>query len=112
MVIMSVIAAALFTAGALMTYSARGWTWVSIGLACASVAGVGGIVETLVLRVRLTDDALLVTDLRGRRRYPLSEITEVAEAKGAPTSIGLADGRWVRLPAVGSSLGNSIRAWR
>jgi hypothetical protein len=27
-------------------------------------------VETLVLRVRLTDDALLVTDLRGSRRYP------------------------------------------
>ena len=111
MVIMSVIAAALFTAGAVMTYSARGWTWASVGLACATVVGVGGIVESLVLRVRLTDDALLVTDLRGRRRYPLSEITEVAEAKGAPTSIGLADGRWVSLPAVGSSLGNSIRAW-
>ena len=111
MVIMSVVVAVLFAAGAVMTYSARGWTWVSIGLACATVAGLGAIVESLVLRVRLTDDALLVTDLRGRRRYPLSEIAEVGEAKGAPTSIRLADGRWVSLPAVGSSLGNSIRAW-
>ena len=36
----------------------RGWHWVSVGLACATVFGLGAIVESLVLRVRLTDDAL------------------------------------------------------
>jgi len=111
MVILSVFVALLFATGAVMTYRLRGWSWVSIGLACATVVGVGGIVESLVLRVRLTDDALLVTDLRGRRSYPLREITKVEEAKGSPTAIRLADGRWVILPSVGNSLGNSIRAW-
>ncbi len=110
-VIISVLVALLFATGTVMTYRLRGWNWVSIGLACATVAGLGGIVESLVLRVRLTDDALLVTDLRGRRRYPLAEITKVEEAKGVPTAILLTDGRWVKLPGVGNSLGNSIRAW-
>jgi hypothetical protein len=101
----------LFAAGAAMTYRERGWNWVSATLACMTVLSVGGIVETLVFRVRLTDDALLVTDLRGRRSYPVADIVGVGEGKGVPTSIRLADGRWVHLPPVGSSLGNSIRAW-
>ena len=102
---------ALFLAGAVMTYRLRGWTWVSIGLALASVMGLAAIVETLILRVRLTDDALEVTDLRGRRRYPRTEITQVEEGKGVPTSIRIGTGGWIKLPGVGSSLGNSIRAW-
>lgn len=111
MVIASIVVAALFATVAVTTYRDRGWNWVSVGLVCATVVGVGAIVESLVLRVRLTDDALLVTDLRGRRRYPLSEIAGVGEAKGVPTAIRLSDGRWVSLPSVGSNLGNSIRAW-
>jgi hypothetical protein len=111
MLIVSMLVAALFATGAVMTYRLRGWTWVSVGLACMTVVGVGAIVESLVLCVRLTDDAVIVTDLRGRRRYPLTEITKVEEAKGVPTAILLMDGRWVKLPAVGSSLGNSIRVW-
>jgi hypothetical protein len=101
----------LFVVGAAMTYRERGWNWVSATLACMTVLSVGGIVETLVFRVRLTDDALLVTDLRGRRSYPVADIVGVGEGKGVPTSIRLADGRWVKLPPVGNSLGNSIRAW-
>jgi hypothetical protein len=111
MIIISVIPAVLFAAGAAMTYRERGWTWLSAGLACATVFGVAAIVESLIIRVELTDDALIATDLRGRRRYPAADIVRVGEAKGVPTSIGLADGRWVSLPSVGSSLGNSIRAW-
>jgi hypothetical protein len=111
MAVVSVLVTLLFTSGAVMTYRQRGWHWVSVGLACATVFGLGAIVESLVLRVRLTDDALLVTDLRGRRRYDRAEIAAVEEAKGAPTAIRLVEGRWVRLPSVGNSLGNSIRAW-
>ncbi len=48
MVIVSMFVALLFATGAVMTYRLRGWNWVSIGLACANVAGVGGIVESLV----------------------------------------------------------------
>jgi hypothetical protein len=106
-----VLSAALFATGAVMTYRDRGWHWVSIGLMCATAVGLGGIIEAFVLRVRLTEEALLVTDLRGRKQYLSTEIAGVSEEKGAPTSIRLVDGRWVRLPSVGSSMGNSIRAW-
>lgn len=101
----------LFTTGAVMTYLERGWSWVSVGLACATLLGLAAIVENFVLRVRLTDDALVITDLRGRQRYPVTEIAGVEEAKGVPTMLLLVDGRVVSLPSVGSSLGNSIRAW-
>ncbi len=107
----SVFVAMLFATGAAMTYRERGWTWVSIALACMTVLGVAGIVETVLYRVQLTDEALLVTDLRGRRAYPVTNIAGVEEAKGLPTTLILSDGRWVKLPSVGSSLGNSIRAW-
>jgi hypothetical protein len=63
-----------------------------------------------VLRVRLTDDALSVTDLRGRR-HRAADIIGVGEAKGVQMAIKLTDGCWVKLPPVGSSLGDSIRGW-
>jgi hypothetical protein len=111
MVIIIVVVTLIFAAGAVMMYRQSGWSWVSIGLACGTAFSVAGIVETLLFRVQLTDDALVITDLRGRRRYPKSDITGVEEGKGVPTYIILANGRGVALPPVGSSIGNSIRAW-
>ena len=103
---------ALFATGALMTYRDRGWTWVSIGLAAGTVVlGFGSIIETLILRIELTDDAMIVTDLRGRRRYAMADIERIAEAKGGPPALLLKDGRWVKLPSVSRNLGNSVRAW-
>lgn len=110
-VLLYVLLTMLFATGAVMTYRDRGWNWVSLGLTCAVVLGLGAIVESLVLRIQLTDDALVVTDLRGRRRYPITEITGIEEAKGVPPALLLANGRWVRLPSVSSNLGNSVRAW-
>jgi hypothetical protein len=49
---------------------------------CAAVLSVAAIVEAVVFRVQLTDEALLVTDLRGRRAYPVTDIAGVEEAKG------------------------------
>ena len=112
MVLMVVGATALFAAAAVGSYRLRGWTWVSVGLACATVIfGLGGIVESLVLRIELTDDAMIVTTLRGRRRFPIGEIAGIEEAKGSAPALRLTDGRWVKLPFVGSGLGNSVRAW-
>lgn len=110
-VIICVVVTLIFAAGAVMTYHQSGWSWVSIGLACGAAFSIAAIVEALVFRVQLTDDALVVTDLRGRRRYSKSDITGVEEGKGIPTYIILASGRGVALPPVGSSIGNSIRAW-
>ena len=111
MFIICVVVTLIFAAGAVMTYHQGGWSWVSIGLTCGAAFSIAAIVEALVFRVQLTDDALVVTDLRGRRRYSKSDITGVEEGKGIPTYIILASGRGVALPPVGSSMGNSIRAW-
>lgn len=110
-VILYVFITALFATGALMTWRERGWTWVSVSLTGMAVLSVGAIVETFVLRIRLTDDALVVRDLRGTRTYAKQDIDGIAEAKGTPPSLRLTDGSWVRLPSVTSSLGNSVRAW-
>ena len=110
-VLAQVVVAGIFAAGAVMTWRAGGWSWVSIGLAGGTVAGLAAIVEALVLRVQLTGDAIIVTDLRGRRQYARADISAVEEARGEPTVLVLADGRVVKLPAVGRSVGNSIRAW-
>jgi hypothetical protein len=103
---------ALFASGAIVTYRADGWTWVSMGLAAGTVGlGFGSIIETLILRIELTDDAMIVTDLRGRRRYAMADIEGIEEARGCPPALLLKDGRWVTLPSVGNNLGNSVRAW-
>ena len=103
---------ALFVAGAYTTYQERGWTWVSVGLAVfAVVLGVGSMVETLVMRIELTDEAMLVMDLRGRKRFAREDIERITQEKGGPPAIRLRDGRWVKLPPVAKSLPNSVRAW-
>jgi hypothetical protein len=105
-------ATVLFAVAAFAAYRHAGWNWVSIGLAAATVVlGFGGILESLILRIELMDDVMVVTDLRGRRRYGIADIERIEEAKGGPPAIRLRDGRWVKLPSVGSELGNSVRAW-
>jgi hypothetical protein len=105
-------ATALFVLATYGMYRYEGWTWKSIAAAAVTVILCGGgILETLILRIELADDALVVTDLRGRRRYDKQTIDRIEESKGGPPAIKLKDGRWVRLPSVGSSLGNSVRAW-
>jgi len=101
-----------FAAGALFTYRTAGWTWVSVGLALATLGlGVGSVIESLVLRIELTDDAIVVTRLTGKERFPRESIQRVEEAKGVPPALLLRSGQWVKLPPVGSYLGNSIRSW-
>ena len=103
---------ALFAVVTFGAYRARGWNVVSISMALATVAlGIGSIIESLLLKIELTDEAMLVTDLRGRKRYDAAEIERIEEAKGGPPAILLRSGKWVKLPSVGSSLGNSVRAW-
>jgi hypothetical protein len=102
----------LFIVGALMTYRHSGWTWVSIGLTLAAIVfGGGGMVETVVERVELTPDALVIRRLWGTRRIPIEQIERVEEAKGVPPAVRLRDGQWLKLPEVGGNFGNSARAW-
>jgi hypothetical protein len=112
MVMLFIIVTCLFAAGAAVTYRQNGWSWVSIALTGSTVIfGLGSILESLVLRIELTEDALIATDLRGRRRYDIAEIDTIEEAKGCPPALLLKDGRSVKLPSVGYSVGNSVRSW-
>lgn len=101
-----------FAAGAFFTYRTAGWTWVSVAFALATlVLGVGSVIESLVQRIELTDDAVVVTRLTGKQRIPRESIQRVEEAKGVPPALLLLSGAWVKLPSVGSYVGNSIRSW-
>lgn len=110
--IVAVLAAeALFVTGAAWTYGVRGWTFTSIGLTGMSLFGLAAILDTLTQRVVLEDDRLVVGRFWGSQSYAREQIVQVSDAKGSPTSMRLADGRIVRLPFVGNSMGTSIRAW-
>jgi hypothetical protein len=112
MVLLLVGVTALFAVATFMIYRERGWTWVSAGLGASTVIfGLGGIVESLILRIELTDDAMIVTGLKGKRRYEIGAIERIHEAKGVTPVLELKDGTAVKLPSVGSDLGNSVRAW-
>ena len=102
----------LFAAGAFVTYRQNGWTWVSIGMTGATVIfGLGSIIESLILRIELTEDALIARDLTGSKRYDIAAIDRIEEAKGCPPALLLKDGTWVKLPSVGNNVGNSVRSW-
>jgi hypothetical protein len=102
----------LFAGGAVLTYLDRGWDLVSIALAGAAVVlGVGSILASFRLRIELTDESLVITDLSGVRRYRVEDIERVDEAKGVPPVLLLKNGKWVKLPSVASDVGNSVRAW-
>ena len=103
---------ALFVAGTYGSYVYRGWSWVTIGAVIATaILGPGSIIESLVQRIQLTDDAMVVRTLTGTRRYAIDSIERIEESKGGPPAIRLKDGRWVKLPSVATNLGNSVRAW-
>src|SRR5688572_27907446 len=96
----------MFLSGAVFTYRAGGWSWTSIGLAGLPVLCLGAVLERAVHLIVLADVSLYVTDLWGRRRYLKSQSVWLHEAEGVATTTGLADGRRVRLPALGHVLGN------
>jgi hypothetical protein len=110
--VMYVALTALFAVGTYALYRGNGWSWSSTGMALMTVfLGGGSIVESFLLQIELTDDAMLVRDLRGRKRYPIGDIERIEEAKGVSPSLRLKNGTWVKLPSVGSDIGNSVRAW-
>lgn len=112
MVALFVCLTALFAAGAVFTYLDHGWNWVSLGLGgVAVVLGLGSILKSFLLRVELTDESLVVTDLSGVRRYRVDDIERIDEAKGVPPVVLLKNGKWVKLPSVAADVGNSVRAW-
>jgi hypothetical protein len=109
-----ILAASLFLAGFLTTVRLQGLSTTALTFAGLSIFGAGCVLEAFTLRVALGAEALRVSRLGRSRTYPRSQIRAVTWAKGCPVAIQLADGRWVKLPAVGSSsqgVVNTIRAW-
>jgi hypothetical protein len=111
LIAMNIGAAVLFALAGIVTYRDRGWTWVSIGMAIATLLGLVGVIERLVVRVQLDEDSLTVRTLRGERRYAKADIERLEEERGAAPALRLRSGTWLRLPAVDSGLGESVRTW-
>ena len=84
---------------------------MTIFMALFVAIALAGVMETIMQRVVLTDDALHVVLPWSRRIYPRSKIQNVSSEKASPTMIQLSDGKWVKLPPVGHYVANSIRAW-
>jgi hypothetical protein len=97
-------------AGVWIQYRTRGPGLGLIGAVALVVFGVLAIVETLSLKVELTDDAVHITKWWVRRSYARDSIVRFTNEKGVSAAFLLADGRWVKLPPVDAS-GNSFRAW-
>jgi hypothetical protein len=112
--LMTIGAASLFLAGFLTMYLLQGLSITALAFAGLSILVVAGVLEAFTLRVVLSAEALWVSKLGSRKAYARSEIRSVTWAKGCPVTFQLADGRWVKLPEVGSSsqgVVNTIRAW-
>jgi hypothetical protein len=88
--------------------------WWQLFYALAAPAAVAALVESLLLRVELRRNALVIRGALRRREFQKSSLTEVSWAKGCPVAVKSRDGEWMRLPevSVGSqSMANSVRAW-
>ena len=108
------VAAALFVAGLVFTYSQNGWTWVSLSFAGMTFIGIGGIIEVATSRVVLGDDALECGTIWSRRRYPAADIASVSWEKGGGVFLKLKAGGFAKLPELGynsQGLTNTMRAW-
>jgi hypothetical protein len=104
------VAAVLFAVGAWYTYSSRGLHLWTLGAVAMAIVGIVAVIEVIVDRVVLTDNAIHVIRIWSRRRYEKSQIVGVTQMKGTPVSLKLADGRWAHLPSVALHP-NTIRAW-
>jgi hypothetical protein len=104
------VAALLFASGTWYTYSTRGLHWMTVASIAMTIVGVLGVIEVVVDRVVITDDALHVIRIWSRRRYPRTEIVSVTQLKGTSVNLKLADGSWAQLPSVAVHP-NTIRAW-
>jgi hypothetical protein len=104
------VAAVLFAVGAWYTYSSRGLHLWTLGAVAMAIVGVVAVIEVIVDRVVLTDNAVHIIRIWSRRRYEKSQIVSVTQMKGTPVSLKLADGSWAHLPSVAVHP-NTIRAW-
>ena len=109
-----IVAAALFVAGFVFTYTQNGWTWVSLAFAGFTLIGLAGIVEVATTRVVLYDEALECGTIWSRRRYPVADIASVSWEGGGGVFLKLEAGGWAKLPELGynsQGLTNTVRAW-
>ena len=83
-------ALALFSAGCTFMYFHDPSSWTFRGLASFAALSAVALLDWVVTRVELEDDAIVVRTLWSRRRYARSEIEGVAEEKGVPPGLKLA----------------------
>ena len=106
--------AILFLAFACVLYNTEGWTWLTVSACGLLVVSLGGFVDSLICRVELTDEVLIVVQNLRRREYPRAMFVRVTWGKNVPVSLQCESGQWIRLPEVSpgsQALANTLRAW-
>ena len=85
----------------------------TMGVGAFALFSAAGLVDALLTRVELKEDALIVVSNLRKRTIPRAEIASVTWASGVGVALVLMDSRVVKLPDVGNSQSraNSIRAW-
>lgn len=109
---LSAVAAALFLTAAYYLGSSPSLAW-RVGAPLLALFGVAGLLDTLVSRIVLDAEELIVISLVRRRRYPRASFVG-AKVDGGGVFLQRHDGGWLSLPSTGHNalaVRNTIHAW-
>jgi hypothetical protein len=99
--------------GGLVDFIRRpGESIATIGFAVLVLLFVAGLAEALSNRIVLEHDRLDVRNRFKRKVVLASDVTRVVAEKGVPIALQLRDGRWYKIPSLGTGpQPNTLRAW-
>jgi hypothetical protein len=106
--------ALLCSAAAYALYLKEAWSSLTVFAAILVPLSIAGFIDSLVARVELHDEKLVVVANFRRREYPRSMFVRATHGKGVPVSLEYTSGGWLRLPSFvpgGTGMVNTLRAW-
>jgi hypothetical protein len=106
--------ALIASAGAVAVLRVQGWSLASVGLCALAVFAVAGLADSLLGRVELHPDKLVIVSNFRKREYPRAQFKRATWAKGVPVALEFVEGGWLQLPdfvAGGPGVLGTFRAW-
>ncbi len=108
------LGAIALSAAAYSLYTKEGWSLLAVAAAMLAPLSAAGFIDSLIARVELHPEKLVVISNFRRREYPRSMFVRAAWGKGVPISLEYTTGEWLHLPsfvAGGIGMVNILRAW-
>jgi hypothetical protein len=102
------------TAAAYSLYAKEGRSLLAVFATLLVPLSVAGLIDSLVARVELHPEKLVLVSNFRRREYPRSAFVRATWGKGGPISLEYASGGWLHLPsfvAGGIGMVNTLRDW-